>query len=235
MRVIHIFILASLCLLSQTSSAKLFTNDVHIHHPSKAKTLNLPRAGGQTTKSSSTTTAKLSSSSKTNSSSSTALKHGLKNTLASGLAAACSKTILAPFDTIKTVQQHVQTESSISLYQATKIITSRPGGILNLYSGLVVSALGSMPSVGLYFGVYSYCKRMITPKLQKCLGGSSRDEGGDGNDAFCSDGLIKNFSIMCSAAIGKLCLVFYVTHHVYLQLKFFDILLLFDLDLKTLI
>lgn len=201
MRVIHIFILASLCLLSQTSSAKLFTNDVHIHHPSKAKTLNLPRAGGQTTKSSSTTTAKLSSAS------SNALTHGLKNTLASGLAAACSKTILAPFDTIKTVQQHVQTESSISLYQATKIITSRPGGILNLYSGLVVSALGSMPSVGLYFGVYSYCKRMITPKLQKCLGGSSSDEGGDGNDAFCSDGLIKNFSIMCSAAIGKLFIV----------------------------
>ena len=91
----------------------------------------------------------------------------------------------------------------MSLLQASKIVTSRPGGVLNLYAGLGVSALGSMPSVGLYFGVYSYCKRMIGPKLEQCFG--SGRQSYNGKEPICSDGVIRQFSIMCSAAIGKLC------------------------------
>lgn len=68
-----------------------------------------------------------------------------------------------------------------------------------MYAGLGVAALGSMPSVGLYFGVYSYCKRMIGPRLQGCFG----SDRVDGKEAFCSDGVLKNVSIMCSAAIGN--------------------------------
>ena len=131
-------------------------------------------------------------------SASTAITDGLKNTLASGLAAACSKTILAPFDTIKTVQQHVEGGKSLGLLEAGRRITARPGGALNLYAGLGVAALGSMPSVGLYFGVYSYCKRMIGPRLYGSLG-SERE---DGKEALCSDGVLKTITIMCSAAIG---------------------------------
>ena len=181
-------------ILIESAHAKLFLKrkDVSIH-PHKSSVFAIPR-GGKAATSTATITSK-----QTSKSSSTAITHGLKNTLASGLAAACSKTILAPFDTLKTVQQHVQSDSSISILEASKIITSRPGGILNLYSGLGVAALGSMPSVGLYFGVYSYCKRMITPWMEKCFG----SERVDGKEPFCSDAVIKNFSIMCSAAIGN--------------------------------
>ena len=64
---------------------------------------------------------------------SSAISEGLKNTLASGLAAACSKTILAPFDTIKTVQQDVMGGTSLTFVQAVKTICGRSGGASNLY------------------------------------------------------------------------------------------------------
>ena len=64
---------------------------------------------------------------------STAIIEGLKNTLASGLAAACSKTLLAPFDTIKTVQQDIKGGTSLKLMEAARKVMARPGGIFNLY------------------------------------------------------------------------------------------------------
>ncbi|KAL7520234.1 hypothetical protein ACHAWX_004967 [Stephanocyclus meneghinianus] len=128
-----------------------------------------------------------------------AITEGLKNTLASGLAAACSKAILAPFDTIKTVQQDVRGGTSLKLVEAATKICARPGGISNLYAGLGVSVLGSMPSVGLYFGVYSYCKRIISPFFVKCFG----SERSDSKTSICSDNALQTFSIALSAAIGN--------------------------------
>ncbi len=61
---------------------------------------------------------------------------GLKNSVASSLAAATSKIILAPFDTIKTLQQNVRTSdqvASLGLLEAARIITSRPRGFWELY------------------------------------------------------------------------------------------------------
>ena len=61
---------------------------------------------------------------------------GAKNSLASALAAAFSKTILAPFDTIKTLQQYHQSSpnaASLSLMEASRLILERPGGFLNFY------------------------------------------------------------------------------------------------------
>jgi len=61
---------------------------------------------------------------------------GLKNSLASALAAAVSKTVLAPFDTIKTLQQYHQSSTvmpSLTLWEAAKLINERPGGIINFY------------------------------------------------------------------------------------------------------
>ena len=78
---------------------------------------------------------------------------GLKSTLASGLAAACSKTILAPFDTIKTVQQHVEGGKSLGLMEAARKVTSRPGGIANLYV--------SLHDVDLIHGYYWYALRVL--------------------------------------------------------------------------
>lgn len=131
---------------------------------------------------------------------SSAVTAGLKNTLASGLAAACSKSLLAPLDTIKTVQQHVEGGKSLGFFEAGRRITGRPGGVSNLYAGLSVAALGSMPSVGLYFGVYSYCKELIGPRLKGCLG-TGRIH--DGKDPLFSDGTLQTLTIICSAAIGN--------------------------------
>lgn len=61
---------------------------------------------------------------------------GFRNSLASGLAAACSKTILAPFDTIKTVQQQARQGmggKGLSFVDAAGLILRRPRGILELY------------------------------------------------------------------------------------------------------
>ncbi|CAB9508526.1 Putative mitochondrial carrier protein PET8 [Seminavis robusta] len=90
---------------------------------------------------------------------------GLKNSMASALAAAFSKIILAPFDTIKTLQQYHQTSpdvASLTLTQAARQIMQRPGGFSNFYAGLGVSVVGAMPSVALYFGTYSYFKKALS-------------------------------------------------------------------------
>eukprot|EP00536_Pseudo-nitzschia_multiseries_P000076 jgi/Psemu1/282072/fgenesh1_pg.2_\ len=86
---------------------------------------------------------------------------GFKNSLASGLAAGCSKLLLAPFDTIKTLQQAASASgtTSLSLSQAVQEILKRPKGFLEFYAGVGVAVIGSMPSVGLYFGIYSFCKK----------------------------------------------------------------------------
>jgi hypothetical protein len=60
---------------------------------------------------------------------------------------------------MKTVQQYAVGQQSLSLYQAAQMLLQKPGGYKNLYAGLGVTMIGSMPSVGLYFGVYSYCKQ----------------------------------------------------------------------------
>jgi len=86
---------------------------------------------------------------------------GFKNSLASGLAAGCSKLLLAPFDTIKTIQQAalVSGKAPLSLSKTAHEILMRPKGFLEFYAGVGVAVVGSMPSVGLYFGIYSFCKK----------------------------------------------------------------------------
>eukprot|EP00752_Nemacystus_decipiens_P003992 g3657.t1 len=83
---------------------------------------------------------------------------GLKNGLASGLAAACVKTVLQPFDTMKTVQQFSTTR--MTLLQAGRDLLAR-GGVPELYQGLGVTLVGSMPSVGVYFGLYQFVKNQM--------------------------------------------------------------------------
>jgi solute carrier family 25 (mitochondrial S-adenosylmethionine transporter), member 26 len=78
---------------------------------------------------------------------------GLKNGLASAGAAACVKILLQPIDAIKTVQQYER--HNISILNAFRQLYARR----QLYAGLGVTVIGSMPSVALYFGVYSYCKQ----------------------------------------------------------------------------
>lgn len=114
-----------------------------------------------------------------------ALVEGLKNGLASAGAAGCVKTCLHPIDAIKTIQQYHQStgKTSLSLLGACREIMSRPGGFLNFYAGLGVAVFGAMPGVALYFGVYSYCKKIL-----------GRTEFGSRNPTL---------SIAVSAAIGN--------------------------------
>lgn len=90
-----------------------------------------------------------------------AWQSGIKNSMASALAAASSKLLLAPLDTIKTLQQSQRAtgQAALTLGQAARIILERPKGFLELYAGIGVAMFGAMPSVGLYFGIYSFCKK----------------------------------------------------------------------------
>ena len=95
---------------------------------------------------------------------------GIKNSMASALAAGCSKLILAPFDTIKTLQQSsrvaaaaaaggssasaASSSSSLTLLQAAKAIMSRPRGVLEFY----VRFLGSLFVCLFVFSLMSSCR-----------------------------------------------------------------------------
>ncbi|KAG5190991.1 mitochondrial carrier domain-containing protein [Tribonema minus] len=89
---------------------------------------------------------------------------GLKNGCASGLASGCVKTLLQPFDTIKTVQQF--SSESLNFFTAGRLLLKR-NGVGALYSGLGVSLVGAMPSIGIYFGIYQYCRGKLdqSPRL----------------------------------------------------------------------
>jgi hypothetical protein len=127
---------------------------------------------------------------------------GLLNSLASGLAAGCAKTLLAPFDTIKTVQQQHTGQNSLGLWEAATQICARKGGASQLYAGLGVSVVGSMPSVGLYFGVYSYCKRTLPTLLQNTFGLSTSKDDPEAKGNI-SDDTLRTLTIALSAAIGN--------------------------------
>lgn len=56
-----------------------------------------------------------------------------------------------------------------------------------------------MPSVGLYFGVYSYCKQIMSPFFISCFG----SERTNNNKQYLSDNALHTISIAISAAIGN--------------------------------
>lgn len=84
---------------------------------------------------------------------------------------------------------------ALGLTEAAKLITSRPGGFLELYAGLGVSAIGAMPSVGLYFGVYSYCKEKLGPIFEQNLG--------HGTTMNLPKSGVRSLYVATSAAIGN--------------------------------
>ena len=103
------------------------------------------RAGGATAKASGRST-------------SSAVIVGIKNFIASGCAAGCSKLILAPFDTIKTLQQHQRYSASsaatLSFMEAAQTIMKRPRGVWELY---------------VRFTFCGSCKRQWKPEVSNIL------------------------------------------------------------------
>ena len=92
------------------------------------------------------------------------LPDGVKNGIASGLAAAVVKTVLQPLDTIKTVQQ--AQKMGLDPFRAVSKVISR-NGIFGLWAGLGITVVGSSPSVAIYFGVYSSVKKHLTTIMPK--------------------------------------------------------------------
>ena len=129
---------------------------------------------------------------------------GFKNSLASALGAVCSKTALAPFDTIKTIQQEYVSSNPLKIFEAAEVVMSRGQGFLGFYAGLGVAAVGAMPSVGLYFGIYSYSKNIIGPYLQQTLGSPSMTSDHYSElQKINRDKYLKTLTIATSAAIGN--------------------------------
>lgn len=86
------------------------------------------------------------------------LPEGIRNGIASGLSTIIAKSLLQPFDTIKTLQQ--SSSASLSPLKAiTNIIKTR--GILGLWSGIGITIIGSTPSTSVYFGLYSTTKASL--------------------------------------------------------------------------
>ena len=83
---------------------------------------------------------------------------GVKNAMASGLATAVVKIFLQPLDTIKTIQQAQKIKLG-PIKAAIQIIEER--GVRGLWSGIGITLVGSMPSVAVYFGVYSSVKSRL--------------------------------------------------------------------------
>ncbi|KAJ1489953.1 mitochondrial carrier domain-containing protein [Baffinella frigidus] len=81
----------------------------------------------------------------------------VKNGVASGMASASVKSVLHPFDVVKTMQQH--SSEDLDIIQAARKIIARDGGWV---SSIAVSFAGSVPSIAVYFAVYQYMKRMLT-------------------------------------------------------------------------
>jgi hypothetical protein len=64
-----------------------------------------------------------------------AWQSGIKNSIASALAAATSKLLLAPLDTIKTLQQSQRAsgQATLTVLETARLIAQRPKGFLELY------------------------------------------------------------------------------------------------------
>eukprot|EP01040_Poterioochromonas_malhamensis_P011657 gene11657-12720_t len=88
---------------------------------------------------------------------------GMKNALSSGVATVLVKSILQPLDTIKTMQQIQEGQRKTLIATAREILLSR--GVKGLWSGTLISALGSAPAAAVYYGVFSAVKRRLTPVL----------------------------------------------------------------------
>lgn len=93
------------------------------------------------------------------------LPNGVKDGMASALAATVAKTILQPLDTVKTLQQQARSlQASRGPFQtAFGVVRSR--GVFGLWSGLGVTVLGSAPSVALYFGTYTSIKSFLSRRF----------------------------------------------------------------------
>ena len=83
------------------------------------------------------------------------IPNSIKHGMASGMAAAVVKTLLQPFDTVKTMMQAQR--GRIGPLDAMRDVVSKRG-VPGLWSGLGVTVIGSAPSVAIYFGCYSHFK-----------------------------------------------------------------------------
>ena len=85
---------------------------------------------------------------------------GLRNGLASGLASATCKTLLHPFDVVKTVEQ--ASKAKIGMVKAMRQVARESGSTALFTRGLDVTLIGSVPSIAVYFGAYQFFKKTLS-------------------------------------------------------------------------
>ena len=85
-------------------------------------------------------------------------RDGIKNGAASGMATVCAKTLLQPFDTLKTLQQRSGGSGDL-IATCTGLV--RTSGVGALYRGLGVSLIGAVPAMSAYFAVYQATKTAL--------------------------------------------------------------------------
>ena len=84
-------------------------------------------------------------------------KENLLVAASGGAAGGISTALLYPLDTLKTIRQSDQSLRKLS--NAFGILRER--GMQNIYSGVIPTVLGSMPSSALYFGAYEGTKQWL--------------------------------------------------------------------------
>ena len=86
-----------------------------------------------------------------------------------GAAGGMATGLLYPLDTLKTIRQSDQSLQTLG----SAVGALRDRGMRNIYSGVVPTMMGSVPSSALYFGAYEGAKRW----LFKNFGHTEKDEG----------------------------------------------------------
>lgn len=100
-------------------------------------------------------------------------KRNLLVAASGGVAGGMATGLLYPLDTLKTIRQSDQSLQTMS--SAFSVLRER--GMQNIYSGVVPTMLGSVPSSALYFGAYEGAKQWLYQKFGHGKEDENRDDG----------------------------------------------------------
>lgn len=89
--------------------------------------------------------------------------HDWRDHVAGGLAGGLTTALLYPIDTVKTI---LQTNPNVhSIREALAFARTEGLGSSGVYSGLMPTVMGAIPSSSLYFGTYELAKKSLRSKL----------------------------------------------------------------------
>lgn len=75
----------------------------------------------------------------------------------------CGRFLSPTYSIIRPIADRLNNHRRMTLLQAGRDLLAR-GGVPELYQGLGVTLIGSMPAVGVYFGLYQFVKKQMDGK-----------------------------------------------------------------------